>query len=81
MWPTVVLAATGLGLIALGGCFLIGVMLAYMPAMAQVNPTPTVWSSGVYAFVTVLYVLATLCFLGAIAVLYLAIRTALRAGV
>lgn len=82
IWASAVLVAGGLGLIGLGGCFLIGVMILHLPAVMLNGSTPGIvvaWTNGVYAFAGVLYGAAFGCFAGAAVVLVLTTRSLLRA--
>jgi len=82
VWAAAVLAATGLVLIALGGCFLIGVLVLFYPSLAfgptTVHLTPT-WSWGTYLFASVLWVLAMICFISAAWLLWVSVSGLLRA--
>jgi hypothetical protein len=74
-----VLAMTGLGLIALGGCFLIGILILIDPPVAfgPTNNVP-VWSLRNYALAGALSLLATICFISAGWLLFLTVRNLLR---
>ena len=65
--PGVILMLTALGLILLGGCFLIGVMTCNNPNGPGGAPpaTPYVMPSGLYILQIVLYIVAFACFAGA----------------
>jgi hypothetical protein len=63
----------GLGLIALGGCFLIGVMIC------SLNPNAATSPPGM-GFIILLYALAILCFIAAIWLMVLGIRKLLAVG-
>jgi hypothetical protein len=79
LWAATVLAMTGLGLIALGGCFLIGILVLFDPALAfgPTNSLP-VWSWGTYTFAGALSILAGICFISAAWLLFLTARNLLR---
>ena len=83
VWAAAVLAMTGLGLIALGGCFLIGVLVLFNPSLAF-GPSPTgltnvlAWTWGDYLFAGVLSLLAAICFFFAAWILWLTVRGLLR---
>jgi hypothetical protein len=82
-WAAAVLAITGLGLIALGGCFLIGVLLLFYPSLTfgpttiAVTSAP-IWSWGTYLFCTVLSALAACCFVFGASLLWSTTRSLLR---
>jgi hypothetical protein len=67
----------GLALIALGGCFLIGVMICSLNPNGPNSLTP---SSANMGFIIVLYALAFLCFTAAVWLMVLGIRKLLAAG-
>lgn len=69
-----VLCLTGLGLIALGGCFLIGILI--LIDSSRFSPTP--WTARHYILLNVLYTLCFACVAGAVTVLFLGIKRALR---
>ena len=72
--PGLALGMLGLGLVLLGGCFCIGIMILY-------QSSTTDWSKpGVMFFLVVLYTLAAACFAGALLLLTLAARSLLRSG-
>lgn len=64
-WGAGILALVGLGLIGLGGCFLIGVLAVHSPQVFLPNATPTPLTWGSILFVIILYALAGLCFVNA----------------
>ena len=69
--PGLVLGVLGLGLILLGGCFMIGLLIMH-------QNTDTDWSGvSVYIYLVVLYVCAGACFAGAVTFLLLAMRSLL----
>jgi hypothetical protein len=72
IWAAAVLALVGLGLIGLGGCFLIGVMLLQSPGVFGANAA-VIMTPGTVLLLLVLYGMAAVCFLGA---LYLLVTTA-----
>ena len=63
------LAIVGLGLIGLGGCFLIGVLAFHVPQVFFFNAPQVVWSAEKVLFVIILYLLAVSCFVGAFFIL------------
>jgi hypothetical protein len=69
LWAAAVLAIVGLGLIGLGGCFLIGVLCFHLPQVFGANAPSVAWTPGEVFFVLILYVLAAACFAGAFWVL------------
>lgn len=70
--PGLVLGMLALGLIVLGGCFLIGVLILYTSSFTD-------WTaSGIYFYLALLYVLAGACFAGAVALLLLAVKSLMR---
>jgi hypothetical protein len=81
VWAAAVLAATGLGLIALGGCFLIGVLVLFYPSLAfgpaSMRLAPP-WSWGTYLFASVLSLLAVISFLFGAWLLWVAVIGLLR---
>jgi len=58
LWAAAVLAMAALGLITLGGCFLIGVLLLFNPSLAFAP----IWTWGACLFCGVLSLLAASCF-------------------
>lgn len=71
IWAAVVLSFVGLGLIGLGGCFLIGILLFHIPATFM-GPTaqPLPWTGKDLVFIAVLYLLALACFSGGFYILF-----------
>ena len=69
-----VLAVTGLGLIFLGGCFLIGVLVLFEPTLAFGPPGPPVWTPGRVGFCVALSSLAAVSFVGSAVVLVPTVR-------
>ena len=63
VWAGAVIVAGGLGLIVLGGCFLMGVLELVRPTIHPGVHEEA--SSAVSSLVIVLYAMAFLCFLGA----------------
>jgi hypothetical protein len=81
LWASAILSMTGLGMIALGGCFLIGVLILFYPAIVFGASGPvatTPWSWGTYAFATALSVLSLICFFFAAWLLVVTVRRTLR---
>lgn len=67
-WPAAIFCGTGLGLIGLGGCFLIGVMImtnAGNTVMAASTPTPPA-----LLLLITLFLMAFVCFISAAAMIY-----------
>jgi hypothetical protein len=66
VWAAGVIIFSGLALIVLGGCFLIGVMVILGGATGFMGPAPkSNWPPSVYIFLGVLYALAFACFASA----------------
>jgi hypothetical protein len=83
LWAAAVLAMTGLGLIALGGCFLIGVLLLFNPSLTFGPATipgsaAPVWTWGAYFFCGVLSLLAACCFVFGASLLWSTTRSLLH---
>ena len=77
-WAGAAIVFGGLGLVGLGGCFLIGVLsIVSVPNFAGAN-TPATLSTGQLALMTVLYLLAFTCFAGAATLLFIGTRALLR---
>lgn len=72
LWGAAVLMIGGLGLIFLGGCFTVGIMIM-TDALSHVQ-----WTRGMYTLYTIVYVMAFACFLGGTPLIYLAARRVLR---
>ena len=71
----------GLALVGLGGCFLIGVLLIYKPALAAFGPATPI-TAGTNVLIGILYLLAFACFGGALLLIITATRVLLAiAGV
>ncbi len=68
IWAAAVLALVGLGLIGLGGCFLIGVLVVQSPEIVTPNATVN-WTPATILFLLILYALAGICFIGALFIL------------
>jgi hypothetical protein len=66
----------GLGLLALGGCFLVGVMMLVAPS--TMGGTPFLASLGTNALLAILYALAIACLIGAFGILAIALRKLLK---
>ncbi len=80
IWASAVLVAGGLGLIGLGGCFLIGVMFLHLPLIILNGAAASIpWTPGTYAFAGVLYGASFACFAGAGVLLVRTTRSLLRA--
>ena len=76
--PLAVIMLTGLGLIALGGCFLIGVMVIIHPTTFQGTPVTAPLSFPEIVFIIALSLLAIGSFAGAIVLLVIGTRGLLR---
>ena len=74
LWPAALCLLSGLGLIALGGCFLIGVMVTNSSGGGFGSPIPPapLTISQIF-FETVLYLIALSCFIGALAMFRLGV--------
>lgn len=73
-----VLLLAGLALIALGGCFLIGVMVLVSPRSLGPGTTPPDPSFEAGALIVVLYATAFACFAGAVLFFVLGLRVLFR---
>jgi hypothetical protein len=72
--PGMALGAIGLGLVLLGGCFMIGLLIMH-------QNTDTDWSGvSAYIYVAVLYACVAACFAGAVFFLALATKSLLKAA-
>jgi hypothetical protein len=71
-----VLLASSLGLILLGGCFLIGILALMYPSVVFGPQGSDQWGPREIAFVSVLYSASIGCFLAAIYVGYRGVRAA-----
>lgn len=76
-WAGAAIILGGLGLILLGGCFLIGVLLIVRPNFVTPSSTNDVTVAQVILMIF-LYLLAFACFAGAAAMLFLGTRGLLR---
>ncbi len=72
VWAAAVTMLSGLGLVALGGCFLIGVLMIVTPMGFSATPPPV--SRSGYLLMVVLYALAVLSFCGAAALIVVGLR-------
>ena len=81
LWAAAVLAMMGLGLIGLGGCFLIGVLIMLYPPLGfgpnVVNGIPP-WTWGTYVFAGVLWLVAAGCLIFGLGVLWSTAKRLLR---
>ena len=77
-WAGAAILAGGLGLVALGGCFLIGVLSIVSAASFTGNNPPRALTPPQLALMTVLYLLAFSCFAGALTLLFVGTRALLR---
>jgi hypothetical protein len=79
-WAGALLIFGALGLVFLGGCFLIGVQMVVFPQAFNTNAAPPPnWPAAAYMFVIVCYVVAFACFGGAVLLFVLATRGLLKA--
>lgn len=69
-----------LALVALGGCFLLGVLVLLLPGFSSTGAAPGVNSNLSTPLMIVLYLLAFACFGGAVALLVVSIRILLGFG-
>ena len=77
-WAGAAIVFGGLGLVALGGCFLIGVLsIVSVPNFAGNTPA-TALTPAQIMLMTVLYLLAFICFGGAATLLFIGTRALLR---
>jgi hypothetical protein len=67
----------GLGLIFLGGCFTIGILIMLEPTVGF-SATPVVWTPGRYVFHVFLYLLALGCFAGGACLIVMSVRGIFR---
>ena len=74
MWVGAVLLAAGLGLIVIGGCFLIGIWIM-IGAHGMDAQATTPWSPASKFLMVFLYVLASACLLGALALVVFGARS------
>jgi hypothetical protein len=69
----------GLALVALGGCFLIGVLVVVRPGVLFGPQQPYTLAGADYALMAVLYLFAGACFVGALILLIAGVRGLLQA--
>ena len=75
IWGGIALVGAGLGLVLLGGCFLIGVLMIHGQWMLQnFGPSTAQWPLPLVVLPWVLYVLAFACFGGAVWMLIAGVR-------
>jgi hypothetical protein len=75
IWGGIALLGAGLGLIVLGGCFLVGVLeVTNSPAATNYGPMMTNWPAALALMPWVLYLLAFGCFAGAVWMLAAGVR-------
>jgi hypothetical protein len=74
-WPAAILCFTGLGLATIGGCFLIGVMIITSPTVAFGPTGAGQLTDAQVVLVSVLYVMATISFVGAAALIVKGVRS------
>lgn len=77
VWAGALFLATALGLVALGGCFLIGAMCLLAPELLVANAR-VVWTPRTYLLLATLYLLAFAAVAGAVVLFFLGVRTLLR---
>ncbi|CAN5690693.1 hypothetical protein BH09PLA1_BH09PLA1_19710 [soil metagenome] len=77
-WAGAAILAGGLGLVPLGGCFLIGVLGIVRPSAfnGPLNSPPM--TTAATALMSILYLLAFVCFAGAAIMIFCATRSLLR---
>lgn len=80
LWIGAILIAGGLGLVALGGCFLIGVMLVLRNGFLTNAAAGAPMTGHDTAFLVVLYTCAAVTFAGAATLIVMAVRTLFRGG-
>jgi hypothetical protein len=73
-----VLLLGGLGLMLLGGCFLVGVMMLLTGTGFSNQPVGFAWNSGLTLLLMTLYGLAIACFLGSMVLIVISIRGLMR---
>ena len=71
VWAAGLMLFAGLGLMALGGCFLIGVLLTINPSLVPWQGQPATMSDHALIFLVVLYALGFACFVGAVVMIVL----------
>ncbi|HEX8340991.1 MAG TPA: hypothetical protein VF624_08795 [Tepidisphaeraceae bacterium] len=75
-----ILGVLALGLIFLGGCFLIGILLLHANNPISIGgKSDVLWTPGVLLFAAVLYACAAACFGGGAFVMAMAVRKLLAA--
>jgi hypothetical protein len=77
-WAGAAIIFGGLGLVGLGGCFLIGVLSLVTPAPFASMAAQSSLTSAQLLLMSTLYVLAFACFAGAAALLFIGTRALLR---
>ena len=77
VWAAAAILLGGIALIALGGCFLIGVMALYTNGFFGLKAAPPL-GPGSYVLIAILYALAFGCFAGAVAVIVAGVSGLLR---
>jgi hypothetical protein len=73
-----VLLAGGLGLLLLGGCFLIGIMVLLTGTGLGATPVTFAWTPPLYALLIALSIVAIACFAGAIGLILISLKALLR---
>jgi len=77
-WAGAAIVSCGLGLIGLGGCFLVGVLSIVSPSTVGGNTPPASLTTAQLMLMSILYLLAFLCFGGAATLLFIGTRGLLR---
>lgn len=75
-WAEAILCFTGLGLIFLGGCFLIGIGFIY--GIFGLPNAPITWTAGTVFFASILYALSFGSILSAVWLIALAVRRLMK---
>src|SRR5262249_13333259 len=78
VWAGAALVAGALMLVALGGCFLVGAMVLVRPELVGPAIHASSLSSESVFLLTILYILAFVCFVGALLLIVLGVRGLIR---
>jgi hypothetical protein len=78
VWAGAVVVLAGLGVMAIGGCFLIGAMVLITDNFARPGERPADRPADETALLVVLYVLAFACLAGGVVLLVVGVRGLLR---
>jgi len=73
VFAAAVIVAAGLALIALGGCFMIGILM--LLGGPKFGGAGTTWTTATYVYMCTLYALAFACFGAAIALILMGLRS------